>query len=167
MKKLIVATVIAGLILTSCQKADKEELSPATETAASATSSAATASGWIAVTFNPGAAGAKGQVQSQASVSSEMFSEAVLADGLVLVFSKDDKGVNMLPYQDAATDWNYTVSKGQLSISATAVKAVESASVRYIVLEAAKVAELEKTGYSRADLINLPFEKAQVLFGLQ
>lgn len=167
MKKLIVATVLAGFILTSCQKADKEELMPVTETAAVTTAGAANASGWVPVSFTPGSANAKGQVQSQASLSSELFSEEVISEGMVLVFSKSDNGVNMLPYQDASVDYNYTVSKGQVAISATAAKAVETASVQYIVLNSAKVAELAKTGYSRADLINLPFEKAQSLFGLQ
>jgi len=165
MKKLIIATVIAGLFLTSCQKANRDELSPAaTETTTAAT--AVTSSGWIPVTFSAGAQTGKGLTASTGSVLTTAVDNGILEDGLVLVFGKTDAVVNLLPFQGADLEWSYNVSQGEISIVAIGKKELSSASMLTVVIPSAKIAELEKTGYTRSDLLNIPYEKAQTLFNL-
>ncbi|MET0634699.1 MAG: hypothetical protein ABWZ25_01655 [Chitinophagaceae bacterium] len=166
MKKLIIATVFSGLVLVSCQKADKEEMYPANNSITETTAKT-TGSGWLPVVFTAGSADDKGKVTAEGTLSSDVITDEILADGIVLLFSKDENAVNMLPYQNASTEWNYTVSKGQIDVTAVGNEAVKASSIQYVVVPASKIAELEKTGYSRNDLVNISFEKASALFGLQ
>ncbi|RYY59882.1 MAG: hypothetical protein EOO05_11820 [Chitinophagaceae bacterium] len=166
MKKLIIATAIAGLFLASCNKANKDELYPATTDTTAAGASTVTASGWVPVSFTAGSQTGKGLTAYSGALSTSAVNDEVLESGLVLVFGKTNAAVSLLPFQDGNVEWSYSVSNGEVSVIAVSSKEVTAASVLTVVLPAAKIAELEKTGYSKSDLLNIPYEKAQSLFGL-
>ena len=164
MKKVILATIISAFVLASCQKHNDELYKTETVTTADATISK---SGWQSVSLQGGTPNARGLATSVALLPAKAINEDVLADGIVLLFGKTDATVNTLPFSGSGTDWNYNVSNGVIDLSVSSSNSLSTASVLYVILNTAQVSALEKSGYSRNDLLNISYEKAKVLFGLE
>src|SRR6476661_11190597 len=111
MKKQIFAIVgISAMIFaSSCNKKDvSQDLVPA-QTTAAATSSAA----WTSLT-NWTSAKQEKYTSSSASIQNANITDAIVKDGLVLVFKKSGNEIKSLPFQEkqSNTYWYYQVANG-------------------------------------------------------
>src|SRR4051812_29065557 len=167
MKKHTITTIGLGLALslTACKKTDVQAGSA--NTAASVESVKAspwrTVDGWSVEA-------AEGYSVYNKTIQDATISEDVASSGLVLVFKRGTNEATALPVEEKATGksyfWYYQVSECTLAINADAYGSTKSPgaeNICYYVLNSAKLAELEKKGYSKAELMRLSYENAAAL----
>ena len=165
MKKILLLTAFAGLLLTSCQKSQDDQLFSQTVTIAA--DSASKVSGWQALGLQTGSGDSRGNKTAAAGITESAVTEAILSDGAVLVFGRREGKTFLLPTTETGVSYSYEASANSIDVQVSSREAVpETLEVLYIVLSSTQIGNAEKTGVSRDDLMNLSYEKAQILFSL-
>lgn len=152
----------ATLTFTACKKTDAAyEPSAAPQAEATTTATAWKAAGeW------------KTSQQEQfkiqyAILEDKAITADVAAKGLVLVYAKDASGVQSLPYQSSQSDvfWYYQVAEGSVLVSCDVYGSAKASAPEftYFIFSEEKIADLEKSGKSKGDLMNLSFGQAAAL----
>ncbi|MET0463708.1 MAG: hypothetical protein ABW007_11155 [Chitinophagaceae bacterium] len=162
MKKISFLLLAGTIFLASCQK-QNDELFQQQEVAAAGTT--AQFSSWRSVNFSSSSTGKGAAATGQ--INDPAIDSAVVAGGMVLVFSKESNAVNTLPFTQASgVEWSYEIKNGGIQLSATDSKALGSLSgieFSYAIVSSAKIASLEEKGTSADDLINLDYSSASAL----
>lgn len=166
MKKIIIASLVSGIILTSCHKNNEDVTAPEV-TEAAAANGLIVKSGWQPLALQSGTPDSKGISLSTGDITSEAVTDGIVSEGMVLVFARTGSAVNTLPFSSGSESWNYDVSGKLIEVSVSGAAGIPSADVYYVILDAAKVASIEKGGYSRNDLLNISYDKAKILLGLE
>lgn len=154
----------AMLTFTACKKTDaayEASAAPQAETTATTTATAWKAAGeW------------KTSQQEQfriqyAILEDKAITAEVAAKGLVLVYAKDASGIQSLPYQSSQSDvfWYYQVAEGSVLVSCDVYGSAKASAPEftYFIFSEEKMNELEKSGKSKGELMNLSFEQAAAL----
>jgi len=147
-----------GLILlaTSCKKTDVQHENPVSTPAPSTVAKAE----WTAIS-NWSSSQEEKFTSFSATIQDSSISNAVTANGLVLVFSKNGNTINALPFQEkGSTDayWYYQVSKGTITLSSDNYSGAQPSSTtgyKYIVFSPQQLRDLEAKGYSKIELMQL------------
>jgi hypothetical protein len=107
--------------------------------------------------------------RSSSAPSRNAITADVVNKGLVLVYAKEGSAIQSLPYESEQSKsfWYYQVAEGSLLVSADVygTSSATAPEVRYFVFTGEQVNEIEKSGTSKAELMNLSYEQASALAG--
>jgi hypothetical protein len=101
------------------------------------------------------------------SVSDTAINADVAGSGLVLVYKKNGKDIQALPFQENGTYWYYQISKGSLRINGDNSGSKQNFSGQtfaYFVLTPQQLSDLQIKGKTKFDLMQLSYNQALVLF---
>lgn len=113
--------------------------------------------------------------ESNHTVFTTTFDDAidskVMANGLIRVFKATLSGENIksLPFSETVDgvkhEWYYQVSDGKVSVSVNVFGSVENPAAKFrfntVVFNSADLAEFEKSGKSKIDVMNASYESIQ------
>jgi len=163
MKKQIFAIVGISVMLfaSSCRKTDvaQDPLNQTTSTAAPAV--------WTSLNSWTSAKQEK-FTSNSATIQNANITDAVVKDGMVLVFKKSGNEIKSLPFQDKAVNasWYYQVANGSITISSDnygAAQNLNTQSFAYFVVTPEKLSDLQAKGKSEMDLLALSYEDAAAI----
>jgi hypothetical protein len=166
MKKKIFAVVgISAMIFaSSCKKTDvSQDLASSNQTA----SAAAAAQTWTSLSSWTSAKQEK-YTSNSATIQNANITDAVVKNGLVLVFKKSGSEIKSLPFQDKAANasWYYQIANGSITINSDnygAAQNLNSQSFAYFIVTAEKLADLQAKGKSEIDLLALSYQDAAAI----
>lgn len=161
--KFLAALLFAGVAFTACKKTDVQQNVPTQTSAATPSSEWKTVSSWSSEKEEQ-------YTVYNSTIEDNSITSAIASDGLVLAYKKSNGVAQVLPFEEKINGgsyfWYYQVSEGSITISADAYGSAKQPSIegiRYFVLSADKLNELEGKGYSKARLMKLSYENAAAL----
>lgn len=161
MKKYIAGIcAISILALTSCSKENTEV--PETPMEETISGEGVTVSSWNTVgQWDENEEEQDGNVSTQFSAAE--VSDAVLQDGLVLVYARSGNTVQLLPFTDKQnTQWYYQATQGGIFLMGLNGEESKTETDRpafsYVVLSQEKILQLESLGKRKVDLMNMSYE---------
>jgi len=164
--KLSILAFSVAILVASCRKndvpANAEANSAINKILAPVKPEWATVAGWSSArqdkfTVNTG------------KIADPDLSEAVVSNGLVLVYKKNGSGLESLPFQEKGANdayWYYQVSKGEIEITCdnySGEQKLGENQFAYFVLNADKLADLGSKGYDEVKLLDLSYEQAKAI----
>ncbi|MFL5740696.1 MAG: hypothetical protein ACJ75B_10795 [Flavisolibacter sp.] len=161
-KKFLAAVFSAAVLVTACKKSDVQQTAVNTPAVAAASVSS---SNWKSLSSWNSQPQEKYTTYSN-KISDSTISAAVAGKGLVLVYKKSGTDISALPFEEKGTSnfWYYQVSQGRLVVLVdtygTTAAPAQGQSIKYFVLSADKLNELQSKGYSKAELMKLSYENA-------
>lgn len=162
--KNISLLLLAGMVFfMSCQKEKDAFAQPGQQTAANVQFSA-----WKGVSFTANGAEGSDSLFYSATINDATIDSAILSEGVVLVYSKENNNINTLPFGLTSNiEWNYEIKNGGILISANTTKAIAALNgwqFSYVIVPGKKITSLEEKGISMNDVMNYSFTDAEKLF---
>jgi hypothetical protein len=160
MKKNIFLTLGLGvtLLIASCKKEDVPASASANQTAASVNNTAQ----WRSLNWT--SSKDENITTYSSKISDSSINNNIAASGLVLVFKKDNAGVESLPFQEKSSNayWYYQVANGSVRINSDSKSEqnLNSQSFSYFIISPEKLSSLETQGKTKVDLMQLSYEEA-------
>ena len=165
MKKQIFAIVgISAMIFaSSCKKTDVAQDLSSNQTI----SASAPAQVWTSLNSWTSAKQEK-YTSNSATIQNANITDAVVNDGMVLVFKKSGNEIKSLPFQDKTVNasWYYQVANGSITINSDnygAAQNLNSQSFAYFIVTSEKLSDLQSKGKSQIDLLSLSYEEAAAI----
>lgn len=166
MKNQLVLLLGVTMLAVACKKDLQSEEQFASQNTTPVATAASTQSAWTTVSGWQSKSG-KQTTTYEAKIDAPAISSGVVANGMVLIYANNGSSIEALPYDQAdGTSWYYQVSEGAIEVSAeskSSSKNLSGTSLRYFVISAEKLASLEGQGYSKSDLMQLSYSKAESL----
>ena len=105
---------------------------------------------------------------NSATIQNANITDAVVNDGMVLVFKKSGNEIKSLPFQDKTVNasWYYQVANGSITINSDnygAAQNLNSQSFAYFIVTSEKLSDLQSKGKSQIDLLSLSYEEAAAI----
>lgn len=163
MKKntFVILSLGVTLLIASCKKEDV----PANRSANQTSVSVSTTSQWRALSWS--SSKDENITTYSSKISDSSINNNIASSGLVLVFKKDNAGVESLPFQEKSSNayWYYQVANGSVRINSDSKSEqnLSGQSFSYFIITPEKLSALEAQGKTKVDLMQLSYEQAVAL----